>query len=179
MDESEDWKVAGWRCSFGRDVDVQIQPVNVGHLHRITIIVQGMLHELEFEVCSIWKGEDLWSDEMVSECTCMNVMLSLPVHCGVDGIVLRILLHPWRRKPVDQRGILQSQISCHMFTIGIANNFPNGRVVEDGGNHVCNKEIQYAKVYSKLMQEPMYAYLFKYTEIDMAYMPMRRVRAGP
>jgi hypothetical protein len=50
---------------------------------------------------------------------------------------------------------LQSQISCHMFTIGIANNFPNGRVVEGGGNHVCNKEIQDAKVYSELMQDLM------------------------
>ena len=155
MDESEDRKIAGCCCSFGRDINVQIQPVNVGHLHRITIIVQGMLHELEFEVCSIWKGEDLWSDGMVSECTWMDFMLSLPMHCGVYGIILRILLHPWRRKPVDQSGILQSQISCHMFTIGIANNFPNGRVVEGGGNHVCNKEIQDAKVYSELMQDLM------------------------
>lgn len=98
-----------------------------------------MLHELEFEVCSIWKGEDLWSDETVSECALMNFMLSLPVYSGVNGIILRILLHPWRRKPVDQRGILQPQISCHVFTIGIANNFPNRRVIEGGGDHNCNE----------------------------------------
>jgi hypothetical protein len=50
---------------------------------------------------------------------------------------------------------LQSQISCHMFTIGNANNFSNGRVVEGSGDHVCKKEIQDAKVYSELMQDLM------------------------
>jgi hypothetical protein len=47
---------------------------------------------------------------------------------------------------------LQSQVSCYMFTIGIANNFPNGRMVEGGGGHFRNRE-KCAKVYSELIKE--------------------------
>ena len=90
---------------------------------------------------------------MVSEYTQMSVMLILPVLCGVNKSVFRVFLHLWRRKPVGQGGVLQSQVFCHIFTIGIANNFPYGRVVEGGGSHACNEEIQYARVYSELMQD--------------------------
>lgn len=140
MDESEDRKVAVCCYSFGRDADVQVQSVNVGHLYRTTVIVQGMLKEPELEVCSIWKSKDLWSVEIVSECTQMEFMLGLPVCCGINGIIFRIGLHMWWREPVGQGGVLQSQVSCHMFMIGIANNSPNGRVAEGGGGHVCNAE---------------------------------------
>ena len=92
---------------------------------------------------------------MVSEYTQMSFMLILPVLCGVNKSVFRVFLHLWRRKSVGQGGVLQSQVFCHIFTIGIANNFPYGRVIEGGGNHVSNEKIQYARVYSELMQDWM------------------------
>jgi len=91
---------------------------------------------------------------MVSEWTHVSAQGGLPVSCGVNDINLRIVLHLWRRKPVGQGGVLQSQVSCHMFTTGIANNFPNGRVVESGGDHACNGK-QICEVYSDLMQDSM------------------------
>jgi hypothetical protein len=54
MNESEDWEVAACCYPFGRDVNIQVQPVNVRHLHRITVVVQGMLKKLELEICPIW-----------------------------------------------------------------------------------------------------------------------------
>ena len=54
MNESEDWEVAVYCYSFSRDVNVQVQPVNVRHLHRIAVVVQRMLKKLELEICSIW-----------------------------------------------------------------------------------------------------------------------------
>lgn len=100
MNESEDWELAVYCYSLGRDVDIEIQPVDIGHLHRVTIVVQGMLQEFELEICTIWKGEDLWSVEIVSGCIQMSFMLVLPMRCGVNGIILRIVFHLWWRKSV-------------------------------------------------------------------------------
>jgi hypothetical protein len=125
VDESEDREIAICRYSFSRDVDIQVQPVDVRHLRRITVVVQGMLQELELEFCSLWKSKNMWSVERVSRCIQMGFMYALPVRCGVDGVVLRVFFHVWRRETVGQGRILQSQESCYMFTIGITNNVSN------------------------------------------------------
>ena len=63
--------------------------------------------------------------------------MHLPMRCGVNGVVLRISFHLWRRKTVGQGRILQSQISRYILIICISNDIPYMRVAKRGGDHIC------------------------------------------
>jgi hypothetical protein len=44
MDEDEDWKGIAGRCFLAHgNIDVQIQSVDIGHQHRLAVIIQRML----------------------------------------------------------------------------------------------------------------------------------------
>lgn len=57
-------------------------------------------------------------------------MVYLPIDCSVNGVILRILLQLWRGESIGHCRILQSQKSCHVFVIRIANDAAHERVIK-------------------------------------------------
>ena len=60
-----------------------------------------------------------------------------PISCGVNVAVWRILLQLRRRETIGQCCILQTKILDHAFTVCVADDFSDGRMVEGAcGDHV-------------------------------------------
>jgi hypothetical protein len=60
-----------------------------------------------------------------------------PISCGVDIAVQRIVLQLRWRETIGQCCILQTKVLNHAFTVYVADDFSNGRMVEGAcGGHV-------------------------------------------